>query len=84
VSTPDYRPDVAASGTGQGPEGEDIRTAGVEALARVLDPVAFDPRAVPKNLGQEWDRCCRQMLALGHARRALAAGYRLVSEESSP
>lgn len=45
-------------------------------LASIMDPVAFDPRAVPKNIGQDWDKHERQMTALEHARRALAAGWR--------
>jgi hypothetical protein len=42
----------------------------------VLDPVAYDPKIVTENVGQEWDRTNRQMEAMAHARAALAAGYR--------
>jgi hypothetical protein len=77
MNYPERRPSAAASGpvgTGE---------AAVEALARILDPVAFEPCATAQNLGQQWDRDCRQRVARVHAERALAAGYRLVSEEPS-
>ena len=48
----------------------------VTALAVILDPVAFDPRARPETLGQTWDGVARRMVAETHARRALDAGYR--------
>jgi hypothetical protein len=44
-------------------------------LARIMDPVAFDPRAVPENLGQSWDQFERQQTALDHAKRVLDAGW---------
>jgi len=44
-------------------------------LARIMDPVAFDPRAVPQNLGQSMDQHERQESALLHARRVLDAGW---------
>ena len=74
---------AAAETTTQPAEGPDTGAAAVEALARILDPVAFDPRAVPKNLGQSWDKAARRYVAVVHATRAIAAGYRLVSEEPS-
>lgn len=81
MSIPVSRPTVAASEPVDPRESGGAGPAAVEALARILDPVAFDPRAVPKNLGQDWDKVSRQMVAREHAERALAAGYRLVSEE---
>jgi hypothetical protein len=51
----------------------------VQRLAGLLDPDAFGPRG---DRAEEWDRCCRRMLAGGQARRVLAAGYRLVPDYS--
>lgn len=45
------------------------------ALAKIMDPVAFDPRAVATNLGQDWDRTERQMTALCHAENVIDAGW---------
>lgn len=61
--------------SGSGNHGSDDLSAR-DALARVLDPVAYDPKIVAENVGQEWDRTNRQMEAMAHARAALAAGYR--------
>lgn len=76
MSGPDSRPTAAADGLEVGPEGKDADPATVDALARVLDPAAFDPRPVRLGVGREWDKAARQMLAREHAERALAAGYR--------
>jgi hypothetical protein len=75
---PDYRPSVAARETEQGGEG----AGAVDALARVLDPDAFEPSEHPRNIGWELQRADRKRTAVAHAVRALAAGYRLVSEEA--
>jgi hypothetical protein len=48
----------------------------VLALARVLDPIAYDDRVIAETVGQSWDKLRRRMVAEDHARRALAAGYR--------
>jgi hypothetical protein len=44
-------------------------------LAQIMDPVAFDPRAVPENLGQSWDQVERQQTALLYAKRVLDSGW---------
>ncbi len=44
-------------------------------LATIMDPLAFNPDVVCKNVGQEYDRDERRMTALEHARRVLEAGW---------
>lgn len=46
----------------------------ISRAARVMDPVAWDLRAIPENLGQSWDQFDRRMTAEQHARRLAAAG----------
>lgn len=53
----------------------------VEALARILDPEAFAPSAAPREVGLELHRHDRRKTAVVAASRALAAGYRLVSDD---
>jgi hypothetical protein len=72
-----YLPSVATRETERGGQG----AAAVDALARVLDPLAFEPSEHPRNVGHELQRADRKRTAVAHAVRALAAGYRLVSEE---
>lgn len=60
-----------------------LRADPIKTLARVLDPVAYDPRAVPANIGQGWDRKSRQMVAEVHATAAHAAGFRRVVEDDT-
>jgi hypothetical protein len=83
MNYPERRPSVAASDPVDPREGGDTGAAAVEALARILDPVAFEPCAIRANVGQLWDEFARRRVALAHAERALAAGYRLVPEGSS-
>lgn len=52
-------------------------TALVETLARILDPLAFEPLPQSPTLGQVWEQICRLGTARKHAERALRAGYRL-------
>jgi hypothetical protein len=42
-----------------------------EWLAAQMDPVAFDLRIEPQNVGQSWDRQQRQRIALDHAQVAI-------------
>ena len=79
MSTPVDRPSAAATDL-TGPGGW---TAAVDALARVLDPDAFEPCAVLTSVHLLWVEAARRETARVHAQRALAAGYRLVSEEPS-
>ncbi|MGB3443862.1 MAG: hypothetical protein WBA97_34425 [Actinophytocola sp.] len=60
----------------------DLRVEALK-LARLLDPVAFDDHAVPKNVGQSFDRYSRQQTAMDHATIALIRGYRLVSDDEA-
>lgn len=55
----------------------------IDALARVLDPQAFEPSEHPRDVGFELQRADRRRTAVVHAVRAVAAGYRLVSEPST-
>jgi hypothetical protein len=64
------------------PVSGDLR-AEVDRLARLLDPVAFDDRAVPQNLGQRFDRYSRRQTAIDHATIALVRGYRRVVEDDT-
>jgi hypothetical protein len=50
-------------------------------LARLMDPVAFEDRANPKNLGQSWDQYSRRQAAMDHATLALIRGYRRLVED---
>lgn len=50
-------------------------------LARVLDPVAYDPAVEAVTVGQLWDRQRRQAVAEAHATAAHTAGYRLLVED---
>lgn len=52
----------------------------MEALARILDPEAFEPPVGPRGVGLELYRHDRRKVAVLSAARAVAAGYRLVSE----
>lgn len=79
MSTPVDRPGVAADGLTPPPE----CPGPTEALARVLDPEAFEPSDRPRNVGFELHRVDRRRTAVVHAVRALTAGYRLVSEVPS-
>jgi hypothetical protein len=54
-------------------------TAAVDALARVLDPEAFEPVEHPRNLARELQKADRRRTAVAHAVRAVAAGWRWVS-----
>jgi hypothetical protein len=55
--------------------------AAVDALARVLDPEAFEPSEHPRNVARELQKADRRRTAVAHAVRAVAAGYRPVSED---
>lgn len=79
MTTPVDRPSAAATDL-TGPGG---CTTAADTLARVLDPEAFEPSEHPRNIGFELQRADRKRVAVAHAVRALAAGYRLVSEEPS-
>lgn len=46
-----------------------------DALARVLDPEAFEPSEHPRDVGRELDRADRRRTAMEYAERAVAAGY---------
>lgn len=54
----------------------------IDALARVLDPQAFEPSEHPRNVGFELQRADRRRTAVAHAVRAVAAGYRLAQGDS--
>lgn len=73
------RPSVAADERTDSSEG----TTAIDALARVLDPQAFEPSEHPRNVGFELQRADRKRTAVAHAVRAMAAGYRLDPEVSS-
>ncbi len=72
------RPTGAASELTDPSEGPGTGVAAVEALARILDPEAFDPDSDVF----EGRRPGRRAWAIAYATRAIAAGYRLVEEES--
>jgi len=76
VSTDVDRPSAAADTRPAPSEG----ATAVDALARVLDPEAFEPSQHPRNVGHELQRADRKRTAAAHAVRALAAGYRLPEE----
>ena len=56
-------------------------TEHTETLARILDPIAFEPLPQDPNLGQVWEQICRQGSARKHAEGALRAGYRPLTED---
>jgi len=74
---------VAAGETEPDPEGTGVDRAAREALAAIMEPAAFRfwNKTHPGGMGWEYD--LMRHTALVYAERALAAGYRLVSEEPS-
>lgn len=68
-----------ASGRSPVPEGDDT-WAQVEALAALLEPEAFD---ADQPADEGW-RKRTQEVALGHAAKVLAAGWRRVTEDPEP
>jgi hypothetical protein len=77
------RPTEAASELTDPSKGSRTGVAAVEALARILDPFAFEAPGIRRDVGRELHRADRRLHAVLCATRAVAAGYRLVSEESS-
>lgn len=75
--------DPVQSASESGHDGSGDLRAEALKLARLLDPIAFDDRAKPQNLGQSFDRYSRQQTAMDHATIALIRGYRLVSEDET-
>ncbi|MBP2371361.1 hypothetical protein [Pseudonocardia parietis] len=55
----------------------------IEALAYVLDPIAFESLPPDPVLGQLWAQISRQGTARQHAERAIRVGYRLSSGSQS-
>jgi hypothetical protein len=53
--------------------------AAIDALARALDPEAFEPAEHPRNVARELQKADRRRVAVAHAVRAVTAGWRLVS-----
>lgn len=70
----------ALSASSNLPSSFSAQTLKLEALACILDSVAFDLHAVACNLGQQSDRDCGQAAARQYAQRAWAAGYRQANE----
>jgi hypothetical protein len=77
------RPTGAASELAHPSEGPGTGVAAVEALARILDPFAFAAPGIHRDVGRELHRADRRLHAVLCATRAVAAGYRLASEEET-
>lgn len=72
------RPAAAASEPADPSEGAGAGEQAVDALARILDPWAFEPAAKPRDVSRELHRKDRALHAIVCATRAVAAGYRPV------
>lgn len=81
MNNPVSQPTAAASDPVDPQKGGDTGPAAVEALARILDPEAFDPPAKPRDVGVELYRQDRRRVAVLCATRAVAAGYRLREDD---
>jgi hypothetical protein len=81
VSGTHARPTEAASELTDPPEGPGTGVAAVEALARILDPFAFEAPGIRRDVGKELHRADRRLHAVLCATRAVAAGYRQICDD---